>query len=60
MANELSRYGSGIRKNSARPVSIHVGDNGEYWLCDAGTEAGSDYDASGCMGHSSVPMAEGG
>ena len=63
MSNEninLSPIGSGIIRQSARPISIHVGENGEYWLCDKDVASGSDYADAGCLGHSSVPMAEGG
>jgi hypothetical protein len=56
----MSNLGNGIQKNSARPIRVHVGDNGDYWLCDASVETNSDFAESGCISHSSVPMAEGG
>jgi len=56
----MSNLGNGINKTSARPVRIHVGTDGEYWLCDADVDRDTDYAREGCTPHSSVPMAEGG
>jgi hypothetical protein len=56
----MSNLGNGIRKISARPIRVHVGKDGDYWLCDADVESGADLFQAGCTAHSSVPMAEGG
>ena len=56
----MSNLGNGIIRNSARPIRVHVGSDGDYWLCDRDVESGADYDESGCVSHSSIPMAEGG
>jgi hypothetical protein len=57
----MSTLGNGIQKTSARLTTIHVDRvTGEYWLCDATVQNGSDYANSDCIAHSSVPMAEGG
>lgn len=57
----MSTLGNGIQRNSIRPTKIHVDSaTGEYWLCDADVETGSDYANADCVAHSSVPMAEGG
>ena len=39
--------GNGIVKNSARPIKIVVGPQGEYWICDKDAEV-SGFDFRGC------------
>ena len=56
----MSNLGNGITKTSARPIRVHVGQDGDYWLCDESVESGVDFSQSDCISHSSVPMAEGG
>ena len=55
-----NRLGNGITKTSSRPVKIFVGEDGEYWLCDADANGSGDFAEQGCLSHSAVPMAEGG
>ena len=46
------RSGNGIFKPSARPISIQIGNDGEYWLCDDGVDPNKDFREQGCVGHS--------
>ena len=47
--------GNGIIKNSARPIKIVVGPQGEYWICDKDAEInGFDFAGAGCTAHSEV------
>ena len=51
--------GSGITKNSARPVKIVVGPEGEYWICDKDAEVtGFDFAGAGCSAHSEVHLVK--
>ena len=56
----MSKLGNGIDRNSARPLRVRVGSNGEYWLCDEDVSQDADFAQAGCVAHSSIPMAEGG
>ena len=61
--SEGTRYipsGGGILKPSARPVSIQIGSDGEYWLCDDGVDSNKDFREQGCVAHSEIQVAEGG
>ena len=40
--------GNGIRKNSARPIKVHVAQDGEYWYCDAKASVEGGYASAGC------------
>jgi streptogramin lyase len=51
--------GSGIIKNSARPIKIVVGPEGEYWICDKDAEvSGFDFAGAGCAAHSEVHLVK--
>ncbi len=52
--------GSGIFKLSVRPISIQIGNDGEYWLCDDSVDANKDFRQQGCVAHSGTKTAEGG
>ena len=63
MSNETRsdvRFGEGVLRPGARPIKVHVGDDGEYWLCDADVDPAGDLSAQGCVRHSDLNMAEGG
>jgi hypothetical protein len=60
MSSDEKSLGNGIVKQSARPVKVFVGSDGEYWLCDAGVNPAGDFGSQGCLAHSAVQMAEGG
>lgn len=49
-----------ILKPSARPISIQIANDGEYWLCDDGVDPTKDFRVQGCVPHSEIQMAEGG
>jgi hypothetical protein len=54
-----SQVGNGIRKQSARPIEIHVDSNGEYWICDKGAEVSNfDFRGAGCAPHSEVHLVK--
>jgi len=51
--------GNGIVKNSARPIKIVVGPEGEYWICDKAVEvSGFDFRGAGCTAHSEVHLVK--
>lgn len=51
--------GNGIIKNSARPIKIVVGPEGEYWICDKAAEVnGFDFQGAGCAAHSEVHLVK--
>lgn len=51
--------GNGIVKNSARPIKIVVGPQGEYWICDKDSEvSGFDFHGAGCAAHSDVHLVK--
>jgi hypothetical protein len=62
-SSDGTRYipmGGGIFKPRARPISIQISSDGEYWLCDDGIDANKDFREQGCVAHSEIQMAEGG
>ena len=53
--------GGGFLKPGTRPIKVFVGDDGEYWLCDADVDPTSkNFREHGCFAHSEIHMAEGG
>jgi hypothetical protein len=57
--SQKAQVGNGIRKNSARPIEIHVDTNGEYWICDKGADvSGFDFRSAGCAPHSEVHLVK--
>jgi streptogramin lyase len=51
--------GNGIIKNSARPIKVVVGPQGEYWICDKDAEiSGFDFTGAGCAAHSEVHLVK--
>jgi hypothetical protein len=51
--------GNGIVKNSARPIKIVVGPEGEYWICDKDADvSGFDFAGAGCAAHSEVHLVK--
>lgn len=51
--------GNGIIKNSARPIKIVVGPQGEYWICDKDAQiSGYDFAGAGCVAHSEVHLVK--
>jgi streptogramin lyase len=51
--------GNGIIKNSARPIKIMVGPEGEYWICDKDAAiSGFDFQGGGCAAHSEVHLVK--
>jgi hypothetical protein len=51
--------GNGIRKNSARPIKVEVGPEGEYWICDKEADvSGFDFRGAGCAAHSEVHLVK--
>jgi hypothetical protein len=51
--------GNGITKNSARPVKVVVGPDGEYWICDRDAQVtGFDFAGAGCAAHSDVHLVK--
>lgn len=51
-----NRLGNGIRKTSARPIEVHVAENGEYWYCDSEADTGKGFAAAGCSPLSESPQ----
>ena len=60
MSNAGTRsVGNGIIKNSARPIKIVVGPEGEYWICDKEAQVnGFDFRGAGCAAHSEVHLVK--
>ncbi|MFG1691584.1 hypothetical protein ACGF5M_05480 [Gemmatimonadota bacterium] len=60
MSETRSRsVGNGIFKNSARPMKIVVGPQGEYWICDKDAVVnGFDFKGGGCAAHSEVHLVK--
>lgn len=60
MSETRSRsVGNGIFKNSARPIKIMVGPQGEYWICDKdAVVSGFDFKGGGCAAHSEVHLVK--
>jgi streptogramin lyase len=59
MAEARKNIGNGIRKNSARPIKVVVGPEGEYWICDKSADVqGSDFLSAGCAAHSEVHLVK--
>ena len=57
--SKKAQVGDGIRKQSARPIEIHVDSQGEYWICDKGTPIdGFDFRSAGCAPHSEVHLVK--
>lgn len=58
MSETRSRnVGSGIVKNSARPIKVVVGPDGEYFICDKDADiSGFDFSGAGCTAHSDVHL----
>jgi len=51
--------GNGITKNSARPIKVVVGPDGEYWICDRDAQvSGFDFAGAGCAAHSDVHLVK--
>lgn len=51
--------GNSFVKNSARPIKVVVGPDGEYWLCDRDAEiSGFDFSGAGCSAHSEVHLVK--
>lgn len=42
------KLGNGISKTSARPIKVHVAENGEYWYCDAEANIEKGFSSAGC------------
>ena len=49
-----NNIGTGIVKTSARPIEIHVDEQGEYWICDKGVDPTGILADQGCVAHSEV------
>jgi len=59
MSETRKNVGNGIRKNSARPIKVVVGPQGEYWICDKNAEvSGFDFRNAGCTAHSEVHLVK--
>ena len=57
--NRPRSVGNGITKNSARPIKIVVGPQGEYWICDKDADvSGFDFRGAGCAAHSEVHLVK--
>jgi streptogramin lyase len=56
MSETRSRnVGNGIVKNSARPIKVVVGPDGEYWICDREAQvSGFDFAGADCAAHSDI------
>ena len=50
------RLGNGIRKSSARPIKVHVAQNGEVWYCDEEASTEKGFAAAGCSPLSESPQ----
>ncbi|UCG85739.1 MAG: hypothetical protein JSW71_17740 [Gemmatimonadota bacterium] len=50
--------GSGIVKQSARPIKVVVDQSGEYWICDADVDPNGDLGAQGCAPHSEIHLVK--
>lgn len=50
------QLGNGIRKSSARPMKVHVANNGEVWLCDIEADTNKGFAAAGCSPMSESPQ----
>ena len=49
------KLGNGIHKNSARPIKVHVAQNGEYWYCDEEANVENGFASAGCFALSESP-----
>ncbi|MGW8264765.1 MAG: hypothetical protein ACWGSQ_00245 [Longimicrobiales bacterium] len=60
MSETRARFvGSGIKKNSARPIKVVVGPEGEYWICDKdAVVSGFNFAGAGCVAHSDVHLVK--
>ena len=57
--NRARTAGSGIIKNSARPIKVVIGPEGEYWICDRDANvSGFDFAGAGCAAHSEVHLVK--
>ena len=52
----MNQLGNGIRKSLARPIHVHVAEDGEVWYCDEEADMRKGFAAAGCTPLSESPQ----